>query len=30
MSAVPIPPGAQPAVGTDADITIYQPSSDTL
>ena len=30
LSAVPIPPDAQPAAGPDAEITIYQPSSDTL
>ena len=29
-SAVPIPPDAQPADGTDAEMTIYQPSSDSL
>jgi len=28
--AVPIPPGAEPADGTDAEMTIYQPSTDTL
>ena len=27
---VPIPTGAQPAVGTDGHMTVYQPSSDTL
>jgi hypothetical protein len=27
---VPIPPGAEPADGTDAEMTIYQPSADTL
>jgi hypothetical protein len=27
---VPIPPGAQPARGTDGHMTIYQPSTDTL
>jgi hypothetical protein len=27
---VPIPANAQPAAGTDAEMTIYQPSSDTL
>jgi hypothetical protein len=30
FDAVPIPPGAQPAAGTDAQMTIYQPSTDTL
>jgi hypothetical protein len=30
MAAVPIPRGAKPASGTDSQITIYQPSSDTL
>jgi len=30
LSAVPIPADAQPAAGSDAEITIYQPSSDTL
>lgn len=29
-SAVPIPPDARPADGTDAEMTIYQPSSDSL
>jgi hypothetical protein len=29
-SAVPMPPDAQPADGTDAEMTIYQPSSDSL
>jgi hypothetical protein len=28
--AVPIPPNAQPATGTDSQITIYQPSTDRL
>jgi hypothetical protein len=28
--AVPIPPEAQPAKGTDAEMTIYQPSTDSL
>jgi hypothetical protein len=27
---VPIPEGAEPAAGTDGEMTIYQPSSDTL
>jgi hypothetical protein len=27
---VPIPPGAQPAVGSDATMAIWQPSTDTL
>jgi hypothetical protein len=27
---VPIPSGAQPAAGTDAQMTVYQPSTDTL
>ena len=30
LSAVPIPADAQPAAGTDAEMTVYQPSSDTL
>jgi hypothetical protein len=30
LAAVPIPADAQPAAGSDAEITIYQPSSDTL
>lgn len=30
LRAVPIPPGARPAAGTDAHITIWQPSSDRL
>jgi hypothetical protein len=30
MAAVPIPADAQPAAGTDAEMTIYQPSTDTL
>ncbi len=30
FNAVPIPRGAQPAVGTDAQMTIYQPSTNTL
>jgi hypothetical protein len=29
-SAVPIPPGAQPAVGTDGDMVIWQPSTDRM
>jgi hypothetical protein len=29
-AAVPIPSYAQPATGTDAEMTIYQPSTDTL
>jgi hypothetical protein len=28
--AIPIPPYAEPADGTDAEMTIYQPSADTL
>jgi hypothetical protein len=28
--AVPIPPNAEPADGTDAEMTIYQPSTDTM
>ena len=28
--AVPIPAGAEPAEGTDAEMTIYQPATDTL
>ncbi len=30
LSAVPIPSDAQPAAGSDAQMTVYQPSSDTL
>jgi hypothetical protein len=30
MSAVPVPADAQAAAGTDAEMTVYQPSSDTL
>jgi hypothetical protein len=30
MAAVPIPANAQAAAGTDAEMTIYQPSTDTL
>lgn len=30
MSAVPLPADALPAAGTDAEMTVYQPSSDTL
>jgi hypothetical protein len=30
MAAVPIPADAQPAAGADAEMTIYQPSTDTL
>ncbi len=30
MAAVPIPADAQPAAGNDAEMTIYQPSTDTL
>lgn len=30
MAAVPVPTGAQPAAGTDEEMTIYQPSTDTL
>ena len=30
MAAVPVPANAQPAAGTDEEMTIYQPSSDTL
>jgi hypothetical protein len=29
-AAVPIPPNARPADGTDAEMTIYQPSSDSM
>jgi hypothetical protein len=29
-AAVPIPPGVQPANGTDAEMTIFQPSSDSM
>jgi hypothetical protein len=29
-AAVPIPPDAQPADGTDAEMTIYQPSTDQM
>jgi hypothetical protein len=30
LAAVPIPPGARPAAGVDAHMTIYQPASDTM
>jgi hypothetical protein len=30
LHAVPIPPGARPARGTDAQLTVYQPSTDRL
>ena len=30
MAAVPVPANAQPAAGTDEEMTIYQPSTDTL
>ena len=30
LSAVPIPSDALPAAGSDAEMTVYQPSSDTL
>ena len=30
MSAVPLPANALPAAGTDEEMTVYQPSSDTL
>jgi hypothetical protein len=30
LSAVPVPSDAQPAAGNDAEMTVYQPSSDTL
>jgi hypothetical protein len=30
FSAVPIPPGAQPAAGSDAQLTVWQPSRDRL
>ncbi len=30
LAGVPIPPEAQPAVGTDGQLIIYQPSSDTM
>ena len=29
-AGVPIPPGAQPAAGTDEHMVVYQPSSDTM
>ncbi|MEF9929282.1 MAG: discoidin domain-containing protein [Massilia sp.] len=29
-SAVPMPTHAQPAVGTDSEMTVYQPSTDTI
>jgi len=29
LSAVPIPPGATPAAGSDADMIIYQPATDS-
>lgn len=30
FNAVPIPAGAQPAVGSDAHMAVYQPSTDTM
>ncbi len=30
LAAVPIPAGAEPAAGNDAEMTVYQPSSNTL
>ena len=30
MAAVPVPADAQPAAGTDEEMTIYQASTDTL
>lgn len=30
LTAVPIPPGARPAAGTDGHLVIWQPSTDTL
>ena len=30
MSAVPLPPGAQAAAGTDGNLSVYQPSTDEL
>lgn len=30
LDAVPIPAGAEPAEGTDAHLTVWQPSSDTI
>jgi len=30
FAAVPLPPDARPAPGSDAHLTVYQPSSDTL
>lgn len=30
MSAVPLPPGAQAAAGTDGNLSVYQPSTDLL
>jgi hypothetical protein len=30
LAAVPIPPNAKPAAGSDAQMTIYQPSTNTL
>ncbi len=30
MEAVPIPPGAVPAAGTDAHLVVWQPSTDTM
>jgi hypothetical protein len=29
-NAVPLPPDAQPAIGTDADLAVWQPSTDRL
>jgi hypothetical protein len=30
FDAVPLPPGAKPAPGTDAHLTVYEPATDTL
>ena len=30
FAAVPLPPGAQTAAGTDANLVVYQPSTDTM
>jgi hypothetical protein len=30
LDAVPIPPGARPAAGSDGHLTVYQPATDTL
>jgi hypothetical protein len=30
LGAVPIPPGARPAAGTDGTLNVWQPSTDTL